>query len=231
MSCLEDCRSDCGCRYTLTLMNEIVQKQSFEMKDSFNHVPSIHEVDEEETDEEDACDEQDKSCKDAKQSPDLTKDTADVDSIYSNDSFCSDESCDESEEVNGTSRTINESYSSPQITERKHNEEDGEAKNEQEGRENIKAISEITNSARQSSMSEDYTIGTKQIRRRRNMSFTDEEMRKIDWENQILLRKIMAQQKPKEKFLRENASLPRISSSAINRKKLQKKIENENMVR
>lgn len=62
------------------------------------------------------------------------------------------------------------------------------------------------------------------------MSFTDEEIRKIEWENQILLRKIMAQQKPKEKVFYENIPPSRISSSAINRKKLQKKIENENIV-
>ncbi|EFN79669.1 hypothetical protein EAI_13777, partial [Harpegnathos saltator] len=63
-----------------------------------------------------------------------------------------------------------------------------------------------------------------------NMSFTDEEMRKIERENQLLLRKIMAQQKPQHKVSEERIVQTRISSSAINRRKLQKKIDDDNMV-
>lgn len=66
--------------------------------------------------------------------------------------------------------------------------------------------------------------------RRWNMSFTDEEMRKIERENELLLRKIMAQQKPRHKILGEGVVQSKISSSAVNRKKLQKKIENDNML-
>ena len=67
--------------------------------------------------------------------------------------------------------------------------------------------------------------------RRRNMSFTNEEMRKIERENQYLLKKIMSYQKPKNKPMRVQSVHPKVSSSAINRKKLQKKIEEDNMVR
>ncbi|KAG6796558.1 cilia- and flagella-associated protein 97 [Apis mellifera caucasica] len=234
MSCLKDTQPDCRCQYTLTLTDEIVHEQFSEMKDSFNHVPSIHEVDEEETDEENACDLELKTPKDIELAADQLKDTADTideDSIYSNDSFCSDESCDESEETNGTLRSLNDSHFSPhpQISTRKFSHE--EIKNEQEKSENITQNNEIINSIGRSSISEDNSIGIKQVKnKRKNMSFTDEEIRKIEWENQILLRKIMAQQKPKEKVFYENIPPSRISSSAINRKKLQKKIENENIL-
>ncbi|XP_076302439.1 LOW QUALITY PROTEIN: uncharacterized protein LOC143220722 [Lasioglossum baleicum] len=230
MSCLEDTQSNCRCQYTFTLTDEIVQEQISEMKDSFNHVPSIHEVDEEETDEEHTYDQELKTPKDIEHTENIIKDTADEDSVYSNDSFCSDESCDESEGTNVTSRSINDSHFSPQITNCKYNQE--ENKNEEEKSENIIQNNEITNSVGcKGSLSEDDSIGIKQIKnRRKNMSFTDEELRKIEWENQLLLKKIMAQQKPKEKILHENVQLSRMSSSAINRKKLQKKIENENIL-
>ena len=116
MSCLEESQADCRCLYTLTLTDAIIHEQFSEMKDSFNHVPSIHEVDEEETDEENTCDQESKTPKDVEQSTDLVKDTIDEDSIYSNDSFCSDESGDESEGTNVTSRSLNESHHSPEIT-------------------------------------------------------------------------------------------------------------------
>ncbi|XP_003396127.1 uncharacterized protein LOC100650361 [Bombus terrestris] len=231
MSCLEESQADCRCLYTLTLTDAIIHEQFSEMKDSFNHVPSIHEVDEEETDEENTCDQESKTPKDVEQSTDLVKDTIDEDSIYSNDSFCSDESGDESEGTNVTSRSLNESHHSPEITNCTSNQKDSKSEKE-EGSENIIQNNEVTNliSCR-SSISEANSIGIKQVRnRRRNMSFTDDEIRKIEWENQILLRKIMAQQRPKEKILHENVPLTRISSSAINRKKLQKKIENENIL-
>ncbi|OAD61454.1 hypothetical protein WN48_10157 [Eufriesea mexicana] len=230
MSCLEDTQSNCRCQYTFTLTDEMVHEQISEMKDSFNHVPSIHEVDEEDTDEEDTCDQELKTPKDIEHTANIIKDTVDEDSIYTNDSFCSDESCDVSEGTNVTSRSINDSHFSPQITNCKHNQE--ENKDKQEKSEHIIQNNEITNSVGcRSSISEDDSIGIKQIRnRRKNMSFTDEELRKIEWENQILLKKIMAQQKPKEKILHENVQLPRISSSAINRRKLQKRIENENIL-
>ncbi|KOC66325.1 UPF0501 protein KIAA1430 like protein [Habropoda laboriosa] len=230
MSDLEDIQPNCECQYTLTLTNEIVQEHFSEMKDSFNHVPSIHEVDEEETDEEHTVDQEPGIPNEIEQNTDLTKDTVDEDSIYSNDSFCSDESCNESEESNVTSRSLDNSHFSRSVTTRKNNQND--SRREQERSENATYDNEIVNSIRcKSATSEDNYIGIKQIKnRRRNMSFTDEELRKIEWENQILLRKIMAQQRPKEKLLYENVPPPRISSSAINRRKLQKKIENENIM-
>ncbi|CAK9824963.1 Cilia- and flagella-associated protein 97 [Anthophora retusa] len=228
MSGLQNIQSNCGCQYTLTLTNEIVQERFSETKDSFNHVPSIHEVDEEETDEEQTVDQESEAPNEIEQTTDLTKDIVDEDSSYSNDSFCSDvDSCNESEESKDTSRSLDDSHFSHSATTRKSNDP------EQENCENAAAcINETANSVRgKSAMSEDSYTDIKQMKnRRRNMSFTDEELRKIEWENQILLRKIMAQQRPKEKLLHDNVPPPRVSSSAINRKKLQKRIENENIM-
>ena len=232
MSCLEETQPDCKCQYTLMLTNEIVHEQFSEMKDSFNHVPSIHEVDEEETDEEETCDQESKTpiLQDIEQPADSTKSTIDEDSIYSNDSFCSDESENESEGTNTTSKSLNESHLSSRIATYACNQKD--SKSGEERFENIVQKTEITDSVcYRSSISEDCSVKIRQIKnRRKNMSFTDEEIRKIEWENQILLRKIMAQQKSKEKILHESIPPTRISSSAINRKRLQKKIENENIV-
>ncbi|KOX77766.1 hypothetical protein WN51_10556 [Melipona quadrifasciata] len=236
MSCLEETQPDCRCQYTLLLTNEIVHEQFSEMKDSFNHVPSIHEVDEEETDEEETCDQKSKTpiLQDVEQPADLTKSTIDEDSIYNNDSFCSDESDNESEGSNTTSRSLNESHLSFGIATYACNQKD--SKSGEERFENIVQKNEIIDSVcYKSSIFEDCSIKIRQIKnreikRRKNMSFTDEEIRKIEWENQILLRKIMAQQKSKEKMLRESIPPTRISSSAINRKRLQKKIENENIL-
>ncbi|KAK1116721.1 hypothetical protein K0M31_018114 [Melipona bicolor] len=236
MSCLEETQPDCRCQYTLMLTNEIVHEQFSEMKDSFNHVPSIHEVDEEETDEEEICDQESKTpiLQDVEQPANLTKSTIDEDSIYSNDSFCSDESDNESEGSNTTSRSLNESHLSPGIATYACNQRD--SKSGEERFENIVQKNEIIDSVcYKSSIFEDCSVKIRQIKnreikRRKNMSFTDEEIRKIEWENQILLRKIMTQQKSKEKMLRESIPPTRISSSAINRKRLQKKIENENIV-
>ena len=63
---------------------------------------------------------------------------------------------------------------------------------------------------------------------RKNMSFTNDQTLKIERDNEILLRKIMAQQRSPKKKLQPIQSKP--SSSAINRKKLQRKIEEDNMV-
>lgn len=63
---------------------------------------------------------------------------------------------------------------------------------------------------------------------RKNMSFTNMQVMKIERDNQCLLNKIMANHKP----ISDNKSLGfanRLSSSAINRRKLQRKIEEENM--
>ncbi|XP_074095734.1 uncharacterized protein LOC141525240 [Cotesia typhae] len=64
---------------------------------------------------------------------------------------------------------------------------------------------------------------------RKNMSFTNMQVMKIERDNQCLLNKIMANHKP----ISDNKSLGfanRLSSSAINRRKSQRKIEEENMM-
>lgn len=63
---------------------------------------------------------------------------------------------------------------------------------------------------------------------RKNMSFTNDEVMKIERDNEFLLRRIMAQQKPqKPKY---PPIQRKVSSSEINRKKLQKRIDEDNMV-
>ena len=66
--------------------------------------------------------------------------------------------------------------------------------------------------------------------KKRNMTFTKEELTKIERDNQILLRRIMKFQRPQNKARTQNVQT-RLSSSAINRMKVQKKIEEDNMVR
>ena len=222
--------TNCECQYTVTLTDQVLHRQLSETKDNFTHVPSIHEVDEEETDEEYTYEQESTTPKDVQQIANIIKETADDDSLYSNESFCSDVSCDESEGTNVTSRSFDGSHFSSQVIDRKCNKED---KIEEEERSKSTAQgSEAANSVRcESSISEDKLTSLQQIKnRRKNMTFTDEELRKIEWENQLLLRKIMAQQKPKEKIPRDGTPQGRVSSSAINRKKLQRKIESENIL-
>lgn len=227
MSCLQNHEINCECQYTLTFMDKVVAKTFSEMKDSFTHVPSIHEVDEEDTDEEHISDHESETCKDIQQITDITE-ALDEDSIYSNESFCSDESCDESEGTNVSSRSLNDSHFSSQINDSKCDKDDNEDKDKQS--EDATQNSDI-NLTRKSSICDDSSIAFKHSKsKRKNMSFTDEELRKIEWENQLLLKKIMAQQRPKDKVFHENIQQPRVSSSAINRRKLQRKIENENIV-
>ncbi|XP_033320816.2 uncharacterized protein LOC117217367 [Megalopta genalis] len=214
--------TNCECQYTLMVMNEIVQEQFSQTKDNFNYVPSIHEVDEEDTDEEYVYDQDFTTANEVQQDADIAGNMIDDVSIYSNESFCSDESSDE---TNITTRTLNGSHI-PKETEHEC-EKDCKEKCESPIQDR-----EIVNSrCCRSSMSDDKSTILKAVKcRRKNMSFTDEELRKIEWENQLLLSKIMAQQKPKEKILHENVSQSKISSSAINRKKLQRKIESENIL-
>lgn len=63
---------------------------------------------------------------------------------------------------------------------------------------------------------------------RKNMSFTNEEVQKIDRENQRLLKRILAQQnRPKPKF--DTRTPSRLAPSAINRQRQQRQIEVENL--
>ncbi|KAJ8676643.1 hypothetical protein QAD02_012430 [Eretmocerus hayati] len=63
---------------------------------------------------------------------------------------------------------------------------------------------------------------------RKNMSFTNDQIMKIERDNEILLRKIMAQQKPRKVKIESVNS--KASNSAINRRRLQQKIEEDNLV-
>ncbi|XP_015119279.1 uncharacterized protein LOC107042653 [Diachasma alloeum] len=66
--------------------------------------------------------------------------------------------------------------------------------------------------------------------RRKNMSFSNMEMMKIERENQYLLRKIMAQQRQKKSGGFSTTAVPvRLASSAINRKKMQRRIDEDNI--
>ncbi|XP_029039625.1 cilia- and flagella-associated protein 97-like [Osmia bicornis bicornis] len=227
MSCLQNHEINCECQYTLTFMDNVVEKTFSEIKDSFTRVPSIHEVDEEDTDEEHTSEHESETCKDVQQITDITE-AVDEDSIYSNESFCSDESCDESEGTNVSPRSLNDSHFSSQINDSKCDKDDNEDKDKQS--ESVTQNSDI-NLTCKNSICEDGSIALKQAKsKRKNMSFTDDELRKIEWENQLLLKKIMAQQRPKDKVFHENIQQPRVSSSAINRRKLQRKIENENIL-
>ncbi|XP_076231612.1 uncharacterized protein LOC143177534 isoform X2 [Calliopsis andreniformis] len=229
-SYLKSMEANCECQYTVTLTDEVVQKRFSETKDNFNFVPSIHEVYEEESDEESVCDQETRVSKDSKQNINATEDVAADDSLYGNESFCSDESYDESEDTNIRSKSFDDSHFSHEITSCKCNKE-GNTDEGERLRDTVENHESINSVRCKSSTSEDKFGALKQIKsKRKNMSFTDEEIRKIEWENQLLLKKIMAQQKPKDKLLRNNISQPQISSSAINRKKLQKKIENENIL-
>ncbi|XP_011297973.1 cilia- and flagella-associated protein 97-like [Fopius arisanus] len=65
--------------------------------------------------------------------------------------------------------------------------------------------------------------------RRKNMSFTNMEMMKIERENQCLLRKIMAQQRQKKSGRFSSGVAPRLASSAINRRRMQRRIDEDNI--
>ncbi|XP_014214103.1 cilia- and flagella-associated protein 97-like [Copidosoma floridanum] len=63
--------------------------------------------------------------------------------------------------------------------------------------------------------------------RGKNMSFTNDQMMQIERDNVILLRKIMVQQKPLR--IRQTSGRSKMSNSAINRQRFQRKIEGDNL--
>ena len=65
---------------------------------------------------------------------------------------------------------------------------------------------------------------------RKNMSFSNEEILKIDRDNEFLLRRIMLQQRPNSKKYNSQTEKSKLSSSAINRRRFQQKVQEENMV-
>ncbi|KYN07688.1 hypothetical protein ALC62_01342, partial [Cyphomyrmex costatus] len=219
----------CECRYAL-------DKNSQEMKDKSNNIPNIHEIDEveSETEEMTALDQPDSYASDEEgdKVAQKIKDTSDDESVYIGESFYSDESYDESEVTNVTSESLNTS-SLIHITDLQLSQSSKEQNievSESSWKDNCLDESYLFSDELSRAATANRDRFTKSRKYRRwNMSFTDEEMRKIEWENELLLRKIMAQQKPRHKILGEGTVQSRTSSSAINRKKLQKKIENDNV--
>lgn len=71
------------------------------------------------------------------------------------------------------------------------------------------------------------SVITQNAKCRKNLSFSNEEVRRIDNDNQVLLKKIVAQQ-TRQKPRTSSARV--MSSSAVNRQKQQRQIELENLV-
>uniref|UniRef100_A0A131XX65 Cilia- and flagella-associated protein 97 n=1 Tax=Ixodes ricinus TaxID=34613 RepID=A0A131XX65_IXORI len=72
------------------------------------------------------------------------------------------------------------------------------------------------------------TSSSSLAKNRKNMSFSNEEVQRIDRENQRLLKRILAQQnRPRPKF--DARSQSRLAPSAINRQRQQRQIEVENL--
>lgn len=225
----------CECRYAL--------EDAQETKNSFNNTLNIHEIDEEESETEEmtalepsnpsALDEEnDKAVQKTTEAKEDTRETSDNESVYTGESFCSDESCDESEVTNVTSRSLNSSLirvTDLQLSQSLEEPDTGASGSRWKDDLRDESCSPSDKPPRAATADRDRFTRSRKCRRW-NMSFTDEEMRKIERENELLLRKIMAQQKSRHKIPNENTVQSRISSSAINRKKLQKKIENDNMV-
>ncbi|KAL0118004.1 hypothetical protein PUN28_008995 [Cardiocondyla obscurior] len=214
----------CECRYAL-------EKDVQKTRDSFN-IPNIHEIDEEESETEETIlnpipSALNEECHEALQK---TKKTSDDESVYTGESFYSDESCDESEVTNVTSRSLNSS-SLINATDRQLNQSLEESDTRVTGSrwedDNDEPCSFSNETSRAATVDRDRFVQSRRCKRW-NMTFTDEEMRKIERENELLLRKIMAQQKPRQNTFGEETTQSKISSSAINRKKLQQKIENDN---
>lgn len=216
----------CECRYA-------PDEDARGMEDGYSNIPNIHEIDEEEseTEETTTLGQPNSSVSDEEGGKTVrkTKETSDDESVYIGESFYSDESCNESEITNVTSRSLNSS-SLMRVTDlhlsHSLEEQDSESKCKDDYQDESCSLS---NEPSRAGTADRDKFASRRCRRW-NMSFTDEEMRKIERENELLLRKIMAQQKPRHKILGEDAVQSRTSSSAINRKKLQKKIENDNVV-
>lgn len=265
--------SNCECQYTLTLTDQIVHRNFSPMKDSFNHVPNIHEVVEDDTDEEYVYsegpsnpredevvnkNEEESNSGNGETSREIAKDLyvkeksanhgneetseevvqsveqegLDDDDSYTNESFYSDESYDEFEENIRTGKKDDSCTptrpSNYKLLNSCRTPESGIS--EGELREDVEECA-TPSSFQVASRSPMTDKSLRQTRvRRKNMSFTDEQVRRIERENQLLLRKIMAQQKQRDKIFQENVPRTKASSSAINRKKFQRQIEYDNML-
>lgn len=207
-------------------------------KDKFACVSSMHEIDEDSESDEETVQPSESLVTNPEK--DVTiQDTANAsedESAYTGESFCSDESCDESEVVDETPGSlVNDPSFLPHTVRLRHSGNVKPADARAPATVNSPRLY-LQNDELDSLCDEQPSAITMdrfakpKNRRRWNMSFTDEEMRRIERENELLLRKIMAQQKPRQKILEERVIQSRTSSSAINRRKLQKKIDDDNMV-
>ncbi|XP_022257519.1 cilia- and flagella-associated protein 97-like [Limulus polyphemus] len=68
------------------------------------------------------------------------------------------------------------------------------------------------------------------LKGRKNMSFSNQQVHQIDQENQRLLRKILAQQNRSKAQCGSDSRPPCTASSAINRRRQQRQIENDNLM-
>jgi len=226
MANLDKIETICECQYMLS------NKEIHETRDNFNDIPNMHEIDEEESEcEETETIEQPSPI--AYQDDKAISENKDDDKAtmtYTDESFCSDESGDDSELTSITLGSL-KSLSLLHVGDFQHNPKK-EIQNSEinKGKDDFQDETCILNNNGLAHTTTTNEFAKSKRCRRWNMSFTDEEMRKIGRENELLLRKIMAQQRPRHKIIDERTTHPRLSSSAINRKKLQKKIEDDNMV-
>ncbi|XP_012279934.1 cilia- and flagella-associated protein 97-like [Orussus abietinus] len=167
------------------------------------------------------------------------KDAIDEESDYDTESFCSDDSFKESEVTNVTPRSSLSNCSSLLPT-------FGSGRTTRDASIGLRCMAHDRHSHSFDDDDDDICLlenDMKYLRTcdsrldqrrmqngRKNMSFTNAQMREIERENQILLRKIMSYQKPINKPVKIKAAQPRASSSEINRRRLQKKIEEGNMM-
>lgn len=233
----------CKCQRTFALSWLSSDGEDTWTEDKFTGVPNMHEIDEDsETEGEATASAQPGPSVADKEKNTVVQETEnaspeDYESAYAGESFCSDESCDESEaiDVSAPRSPVSDSSSPPCTTNLERNVKPADA-----------GASAALNSLRLRLRNDEFdgianddelpcTVAADRFvklrrHKRWNMTFTDEEMRRIERENELLLRKIMAQQKPRHKAFEERIVQSKTSSSAINRRKLQKKIDDDNMV-
>ncbi|XP_015599453.1 cilia- and flagella-associated protein 97 [Cephus cinctus] len=152
-------------------------------------------------------------------------DNLDEKSDYKSESFCSDDSYqEESEMTNVTLRSSLSDCSSFRTTTQQRRQIRSNSRIEED-------LQSLEDDVKLLRLTEESRLDIRQLRSgRRNMSFSNEEMRKIERENQLLLRKIMSHHKPQVKNVASQSAIGRTSSSAINRRKLQRKIQEDNMM-
>ncbi|XP_049765867.1 cilia- and flagella-associated protein 97-like [Schistocerca cancellata] len=128
------------------------------------------------------------------------------------------------------SRSEESRESRKKITERSHSS-DAERKEEKKPVHTLRFLREVLDSTNAETV--DRNNGATPKRKPvicKNMTFSKDQVRKIDRENQILLRKIEANFNRRPKCPTTSApQRPRLSSSAVNRQRSQKKIAQDNL--